>query len=84
MILTLTALRYRALLSQSELARLTKLSQPPLSNYERGLEILPEHADRLLHAILKKMGAGATAFKYISHDDLGKPWQEVESERSSD
>lgn len=80
MILTLTTLRYRANLSQSELARLTGITQPTISNYERGLEILPDHAESILMVLRDRLPDSDLGY---DAEDLSRPWQEVLGERSS-
>lgn len=81
MILTLSALRYRVNLSQSELARRTKISQPMFSNYERGLTIPLRHAETILKVLRDADVAKLWVPESILPEDLTRSWSWTCDER---
>lgn len=70
MITALRHFREVADISQTSLAERSGISQPSISNYERGLEIPQDHARRLLE-ILKASGRIPSA---VGPEDLSLEW----------
>lgn len=76
-LLTLTALRYRVKLSQNKLAQLSKIAQPVVSNYERGLIIPADHAETLLAILRERDTHNAFIPPWVTPSDLERPWSSV-------
>ena len=76
-LLTLTALRYKAGLTQLKLSQLSGVPQSVISNYERGLRVYPDHMELLIQALQQCMPPSVD-LRRLAREDLTRSWSSVE------
>lgn len=78
---TMEALRRRVGWSQAELGDAVDCDQPQISQWERGLEIPPHHAERILRAFLQVLDPSTFEprglLERLTPTDLSEPWEQV-------